>query len=436
MPTTLSRLALSGALGPRRASRAGRHRRPCAWRPRPRRSSPDGRAQARHGVVSRAADANGECPAAELTHVVEPWFLGGAPGPGGPELGGSATSGRARASASTPRRDVPAASGRPRLAIIAGRTADNSRLLREVIERRGVGGVMLEKPGAPTVAELEEMSAYAKSKGVGVFMGFNKNIARHAAGARGRAAAARARRPSSCRSTRTSPTSSRRPSATPRACSRTWRSTVRSGDLYGVTADSIADVSVDAANSESLTLGGRTDFSKVDHRHDDAGKKVAIFATAAAATAARRSCATPTAIRCSSRRSRTTRSPPRWPRTRPRTPTGCRTSSCRSATTARSKPGARARGAASRAARRASPRSRSRSGAQARRVPHAGFSRSSRGDRGRQSGGSTPRGSIRYRARQRCGRSMRSPATSRQFTNEKHCHGYCSCSDRGPGLGG
>ena len=36
--------------------------------------------------------------------------------------------------------------------------------------------VFLEKPGAPTVGELEDMAAYAKSKGVGVFMGYNKNV--------------------------------------------------------------------------------------------------------------------------------------------------------------------------------------------------------------------------------------------------------------------
>ena len=36
---------------------------------------------------------------------------------------------------------------------------------------RARADVFLEKPGAPTVGELEEMAAYAKSKGVGVFMG-------------------------------------------------------------------------------------------------------------------------------------------------------------------------------------------------------------------------------------------------------------------------
>lgn len=36
---------------------------------------------------------------------------------------------------------------------------------------------MLEKPGATTVADLVNMSAYAKKKGVDVYMGYNKNIA-------------------------------------------------------------------------------------------------------------------------------------------------------------------------------------------------------------------------------------------------------------------
>ena len=50
--------------------------------------------------------------------------------------------------------------------------------------------VFLEKPGAPTVGELEEMAAYAKSKGVGVFMGYNKNVTKcaHAVCASRRAA--------------------------------------------------------------------------------------------------------------------------------------------------------------------------------------------------------------------------------------------------------
>ena len=63
----------------------------------------------------------------------------------------------------------------PTIALISGRTADNPRLLKEVIEA-GCTHVYLEKPGAPSVAELEEMVAFAKSKGVPVYMGYNKNV--------------------------------------------------------------------------------------------------------------------------------------------------------------------------------------------------------------------------------------------------------------------
>ena len=63
----------------------------------------------------------------------------------------------------------------PTLALISGRTADNPRLLKEVIAA-GCTHVYLEKPGAPSVAELEEMKAYAAEKGVPVYMGYNKNV--------------------------------------------------------------------------------------------------------------------------------------------------------------------------------------------------------------------------------------------------------------------
>jgi len=61
------------------------------------------------------------------------------------------------------------------LALISGRTGDNPRLLKEVIEA-GCTHVFLEKPGAPSVAELEEMVKYAKVKGVPVSRGYNKNV--------------------------------------------------------------------------------------------------------------------------------------------------------------------------------------------------------------------------------------------------------------------
>jgi len=72
-------------------------------------------------------------------------------------------------------------------ALIACRTPDMPALFEEVVEA-GVKHVFLEKPGAPTVAELERMSELAKIKGVAVAMGYNKNVSKYVALAREQAA--------------------------------------------------------------------------------------------------------------------------------------------------------------------------------------------------------------------------------------------------------
>jgi len=61
----------------------------------------------------------------------------------------------------------------PRLALISGRTADNPRLLTESIAN-GCKCIYLEKPGAPSVAELEQMKVESEAAGVEVLMGYNK----------------------------------------------------------------------------------------------------------------------------------------------------------------------------------------------------------------------------------------------------------------------
>lgn len=111
--------------------------------------------------------------------------------------------------------DLPAPTA-PRLALISGRTADNPRLLTESIAN-GVKwcvvcfvcrdqsidrffcssledthslthslhptthyySIYLEKPGAPTVAELEQMQTEAAAAGVDVLMGYNKNVCKY-----------------------------------------------------------------------------------------------------------------------------------------------------------------------------------------------------------------------------------------------------------------
>ena len=61
----------------------------------------------------------------------------------------------------------------PRLALISGRTADNPKLLSECI-KAGCKCIYLEKPGAPTVKELQEMKDEAEAAGIEVLMGYNK----------------------------------------------------------------------------------------------------------------------------------------------------------------------------------------------------------------------------------------------------------------------
>eukprot|EP00979_Chaetoceros_neogracilis_P012949 scaffold3559_cov284-Chaetoceros_neogracile.AAC.47 len=125
---------------------------------------------------------NDEVPHAKLCHVVEPWFLGaGAKGPGGPEFGEFAKKAEAdngvafhKSLADLP----PVADSVKRLALISGRTGDNPRLMSEAIDA-GCTTIYLEKPGAPTVAELEAMKSEAASKNVTVLMGYNKNVCKY-----------------------------------------------------------------------------------------------------------------------------------------------------------------------------------------------------------------------------------------------------------------
>lgn len=69
---------------------------------------------------------------------------------------------------------MPKPSGK-KMAMICTRTAQMPEYFAESIEN-GISHIFLEKPGAPTVGELEEMAAKAKASGVETFMGFNKNV--------------------------------------------------------------------------------------------------------------------------------------------------------------------------------------------------------------------------------------------------------------------
>lgn len=122
---------------------------------------------------------DGRVPSATLTHVVEPWYMreAAAGHPGHKEFQEWRKQQEAKGVlfyAKTA--EVPAPKeGELRLGIISARTYDNPALLNECVDI-GCKAIFLEKPGAPTVTELEQMRDKAAAGGVKVFMGFNKNV--------------------------------------------------------------------------------------------------------------------------------------------------------------------------------------------------------------------------------------------------------------------
>merc|ERR1719491_64971 len=132
----------------------------------------------------------GRCPSASLDFVIEPWFLGGgAEGPGGPEFKTwkEETEAKYGTHFGTSLKDLPKPE-QPRMSLISGRTADNPRLLSESIAS-GCKVIYLEKPGAPTVAELATMKDEAEAADVEVLMGYNKNVCKYVSKTREFAAA-------------------------------------------------------------------------------------------------------------------------------------------------------------------------------------------------------------------------------------------------------
>ncbi|KAL7435128.1 hypothetical protein ACHAXM_004462 [Skeletonema potamos] len=126
---------------------------------------------------------------ARLDFIVEPWFMSdaGKSSPGYTEFAEfqkevEATHGIKFFSDVE---EIPPVEGdnMKRLAIISARTSDNPALFDACL---GIGchAIFLEKPGAPSVAELKHMQESAKKLGVEVFMGFNKNVSKYSEKAR------------------------------------------------------------------------------------------------------------------------------------------------------------------------------------------------------------------------------------------------------------
>lgn len=119
---------------------------------------------------------------AELDFIVEPWYMSdaGKSSPGGAEFAEFKQTLETTKGVKFFSRveDVPPVEGGvKRLAIISARTSDNPNLFAGCLSI-GCNAIFLEKPGAPSVSELETMRDNAKNAGVSVFMGFNKNVSK------------------------------------------------------------------------------------------------------------------------------------------------------------------------------------------------------------------------------------------------------------------
>jgi hypothetical protein len=128
------------------------------------------------------------CPSAVLQHIVEPFYMkaehAAVPGYDTFHTWRKEQETKAGVQFYETVSQVPAApEGDLRMGIITGRTADNPALLEQCLEI-GCQTIYLEKPGAPTVAQLKEMRDSATRAGCHVFMGFNKNVSAYVTRAR------------------------------------------------------------------------------------------------------------------------------------------------------------------------------------------------------------------------------------------------------------
>ncbi|KAL7436625.1 hypothetical protein ACHAXH_007049 [Discostella pseudostelligera] len=231
----------------------------------------------------------GECPSAKLCHIVEPWFLGpGAAGPGGPEFAEFAKQ-HPDVQFHKSLADVPTvAEGVKRLALISGRTADNPRLLGESIAA-GCSVIYLEKPGAPTVAELVAMKEQAAAANVQICMGYNKNVCKYVRKAREFAAST----PGAHVTFVSNNTYENNASSLGECFERNAEGMLKNmaihelallASFYDVTVDNIDSVTVDKEFSSCQTLPGPsgkefTDFDKVKFTiKTKTGKEVSVQA--------------------------------------------------------------------------------------------------------------------------------------------------------------
>ena len=238
---------------------------------------------------------DGRIPSAQLTAIVEPWYMTeaakGTPGYDAfqawrQELQEQHNIGVYESVAQVP----SAANGEKRLAIISARTSDNPKLFNDCLSYLdGCQCIFLEKPGAPTVAELESMQAAATAKRVDTFMGFNKNVSAYLQRTRDFAA-----QHGDDANVTFLHNNNYKPNDLEECFERNAEGMLKNMAIhelailvtyYGVTVDTIASVTADADFSSCQTLRGPssgqmfTDFDKLKFEIvTKAGKKASVAA--------------------------------------------------------------------------------------------------------------------------------------------------------------
>lgn len=221
---------------------------------------------------------------AQLSDVVEPWFLGGGKDSEGGTLFDSKVvqEWTAVQFSASPDGMFTNAEGDVKIALVAGRTVDNPGLFRKAVAA-GATHVLLEKPGAPNVAELEKMAGEAKEAGVPIYMGFIKNIATYVTDALDVLKAnpgATVMLESRNDYTKENLAECFARNSEGMLKNMAIHELALAAQFFGMRSDNIVKVEIeDPAGSECLTLGDYTDFSRLDFTlTNDAGTSVRIKA--------------------------------------------------------------------------------------------------------------------------------------------------------------
>ncbi|GMI17418.1 hypothetical protein TrLO_g12017 [Triparma laevis f. longispina] len=153
------------------------------------------------------------------------------------------------------------------MVLLAARTSDNPFLFEQALDK-GAKCIYLEKPGAPTVKELERMKNLAISRTVPcrVFLGYNKNVTRYV-----KEAMEFSKTVESAHLEFVHNNAYKKEELT-ECFSRNSEGMLKNMAIhelallvsfFDVRVDTVFKITVDKSKSEKLTLGGITDFSKV-----------------------------------------------------------------------------------------------------------------------------------------------------------------------------